>query len=189
MIGLQTSNSNQLLIIAVLMVLAFVGGVLTKLWLLNFRPDWTKPGQLHLGDMDRLRSSLAGLFPQSPAFSFVRIYHQSFKSGYYPETQFYIRSASKYLGKHTYKVELRFSPSEHHHIEDALPLLERVAGPISRKENSHGIVTLETSDLSSYEPLLEIAHEFVNNVLNADMRYPFGMAWHIAGYYRTKNLE
>jgi len=148
----------------------------------NLNADYSAPGLIPFGNFKRFTFSVEQMFPASPAQSYISIY--AFNRDFFrvEETKFFIRSAGKRDGQHSFRGELRLSEKDRHHIVDALPMLERIGAPIERQDKSYGLVVLKTSKLETASDLIEVAREFSKRVLNCGEDDPLTISWHIAGF-------
>ena len=171
--------------IACLIVLLALDTYKRNQFLKNASPDWSKSGVVYLGDFARFQSAFRNVFPSCPARSYVSISRHTHgagvRHGRRSGTEFYIRSAGKRKGVHSFIGELRLDPADREHAINAMPFLEKIGGPIERIEKSHGMMILKTSKLSSADKLIEVASEFSNRVLNHASGTPIIIHWHVAG--------
>ncbi len=151
------------------------------LFLNNRNADFSVPDFIPRGNFLRFKEGIEELFPEAPARSYISI------SAYNPspfeseDTKFFIRSAGKRDGKHSFVGELRLSEKDRDHLINALPMLERIGAPLERTDKNYGLVVLKTSKLESVSELVEVASEFSKRVLKCDENDPLTINWHIAG--------
>lgn len=150
--------------------------------LINRDPNFAAPGTIYRGRFARFVSGADRLFPDAPSRSYIMM--QAYKPTLLPheDTKFFIRSVGKRGGQHSYIAELRFSVEDRHHAVDALPMLEKIGGPVETTEKSYGLLVLKTRKLSSIDALVDVAQEFSVRVLNCGENDPLTIQWHIAGY-------
>lgn len=149
----------------------------------NPRADFSKPGVIPLGTFDRFLEGLDTLFPGAPARSYISL--SAGRVAYYDVagTRFFIRSAGKRDGKHSFLGELRLDTDDRDHAIDAIPMLERIGGPLERIDKSHGQLVLKTAKLEDVGDLIDVARAFSDRVLSASQDKPIMISWHIAGYH------
>ncbi len=149
-------------------------------FLTNPNADWSKSGSIPMGNSKRLGDCLQRVFASGPARSYVKISGSYRRLNDEPMTSFFIRSAGKRDGVHSYRGELRLSVEERHHATNAIPMLEQIGeGTIKRTDKSHGQLILESSRCDELKPLLAVADEFRLHVLGAPEEGPFCVSWHI----------
>lgn len=160
-----------------------------KKWrfLYNLNADYSAPGLIPCGNFERFTFGVEQLFAAAPAQSYISIYAYNPAFFHVEETKFFIRSAGKRDGQHSFRGELRLSEKDRHHIVDALPMLERIGAPIERQDKSYGLVVLKTSKLETASDLIEIAREFSKRVLNCGEDDPLTISWHVAGFNGAQN--
>lgn len=147
-------------------------------FLSNPNPDWSCSGMIPRGNAARLDECLQNIFPIAPARSYIQIHRYAPERNSVAMTSFFIRSAGKRNGVHSFKGELRLSVEERHHAIDAIPMLERL-GPVGRTDKSHGQLILETAKLAEIDELLAVEKEFRFRVLQVSDEGPFTVHWHI----------
>jgi hypothetical protein len=143
--------------------------------------NWSQPGLIPLGTLDRFNEGLGELFPTSPARSYICLYRFNPKWDHVEETKFFIRSAGKKAGVHTFQGELRLSSADRDHAINAIPMLESIGTPLEREDKSYGLLALKTVKTEDIDVLAGIAQEFAARVLGASDDLKFSISWHIAG--------
>ncbi len=160
-----------------------------KKFLNNRNPNYAAPGIIPNGSFERFVASTELLFPNAPAQSYISIYAYTPNLHLTEETKFFIRSAGKRDGIHSFRGELRLAAKDRHHIMDALPMLEQIGGPLEREDKSHGALIIKTAKLEDIDGLIEIAQEFSTRVLKRHEASPITINWHFAGYHSTRNKK
>ena len=150
-------------------------------FLKNSNPDWSKPGKIALGDFYRFQTAVRQVFPTSPARSYVSIFSYNDHPYQVEQTVFFVRSAGKRKGKHSFVGELRLSSSDRDHAMDAIPYLEQTVGPLEREDKSYGLLVLKTAKQDGLDQLLDVAWEFSERVLGGRSGRPLSISWHISG--------
>lgn len=168
---------------AVISLLFAVGHYQRLRFLKNWNADYSAPGLIPLGNYARFLDGVDRLFPNAPAQSYISLYAYNPNPNMPEETKFFIRSAGKRDGQHSFRGELRLSEKDRHHVIDALPMLERIGSPIERVDKSYGLLVLKTSKLENASDLIDVASEFSKRVLKCMEKDPLTISWHIAGYH------
>lgn len=178
--------SGVVLTVAILIAaLAFV----VRRYYANPSPDWSRPGAIWRGSMDRAREAMAHLFPEAPARSYLSIARSQDPALSYirlvfaddpghSDTKFFIRSVGKRDGQHRFQIELRLDASERDCLDRAVGMLRLVGPKVERTDKSYGAIILQSAVVEDWRPLLRVAQRFADDILGGTGVH---LSWHLAG--------
>lgn len=171
-----------------ILILLQVGLVQFRRMFDNSSPDWSRPGAIWDGTLERAREVMAGVFPGAPARSYMSIEPRADPAGYHfnllfrpsrlSDTKFIIRSVGKRAGRHRFRVELRLDARDRKYLEPAMALVRRVGPDVTRTEKRHGAIILESAVVEDWPSLMAVGEGFARDILG---RERVGLCWHVAG--------